>query len=241
MSKNYKNLWVFGDSWAWGWAGDGPPQMRFDNRYVNIFANYLNIESVKDYSLPGSGIGQIVESFLEQTINIKKNDIVFVTIPPDSRAYITSIGGFIQTISHHNSNYKKLLELNNYNFYYFIYHLSLFIKTISDACYKIGAECILQHNYSKLELLDWCSTDNFLDTNESMWNWIGLPTNYTLHDFKTADGPRIDYMGDLDDDIIRLMDNVLIKLGDKKYDFHPNENGHNIISKRLIELYEKKY
>jgi hypothetical protein len=238
--KDSKTLWVFGDSWAWGWAGEGPTPHRFDNRYVNIFAKNLDITSIKDYSLPGSGMGQIAEYFLKQTINIKKDDIVFVTIPPDSRGY-SSAGDFIQTIFHYDSNYKKLLELNNYSFYYFTYHLSLFIKMISDACYRIGAECIMQHNYSTLELLDWCNTDDFLDTEKSMWEWLNLPSNYTLYDFEKKDGPSMDYfIHDLNKSLTDLMDSVLIKLGENEYDLHPNENGHNIIANKLIELYKTK-
>lgn len=229
-----KTLWVFGDSWAWGWAGEDPNPKQFENRYSLLFANYLKITKIIDESMFGLSFGHITELFLKQTVNMKGGDIVFVTIPPDSRCYITSEDmNTMQSIFFNNEKYKKILEINNYNLYYFSYHLNLFITLISDVCYRLGIDCIIQHNYGKLELFEWCRTHDILDINNSMWDWLGLPNLYDLSQFKSNDGPEFVLKNN------KLADKYLLTHGDK-YDSHPNELGHQLIFEKIINIYESK-
>jgi len=235
-----RTIWIFGDSWSWGWAGGHPTPSQYKNRYSLLFAKYLNINKIEDHSHAGWSFGQIVESFLNNSNNIKKDDIVFVTIPPDSRGYIAKENvNQMATLFHSDDKFVKLLELNNYNLYYFTYHINLFITLISDFCNRIGAECIMQHNYGTLELLEWCKTDSILDIKNSMWNWIGLPTNYDITKYKSGDGPRISTDTNYINNHTDLFEKYLIKMNGV-YDLHPNELGHKLIFEKIVDIYESK-
>lgn len=234
-----KTFWIFGDSWAWGWGGLNPNPIQFKNRYSILFADYLKVNKIEDKSYYGMSIGKMVDEFLKESIYIKKGDIVFVTIPPDSRGYYAAENDVeaFHSIFHYDTRYEQLLKLNNYNFYYFKFHLSLFINVISDTCKRLGVECIMQHNYGKLYLTPWCNTENFLDIDNSMWDWLLLPKIYDLSLFKETDGPG--YLN-FEESQIKEFKKKLIYLSDDKIDFHPNEASHDVIFKNLIHNYTKK-
>ena len=90
----------------------------------------------------------------------------------------------------------------------------------------------MQHNYVELELFDWCSKENILEPECSMWKWLGAPDVYTIHDFMKGDGPEID------SDPPTFFHKYLINTGNG-YDVHPNELGHELIFNKIKNRYEK--
>lgn len=249
MSK----LWSFGDSWAYGWAGQDIPA--FTDNYINLLGEKLGCAEVENLARPGLGLGIITEVFMSNSPRIEKNDIVIITLPPDSRWYspkqeiLPDYPSNMATISISGAGptsekYAKFLDLIDYDLYWFEYHNSLFVTAIADACERIGCECLMQHNYGMLNLLPWTNDRFILDKNHSMWEWLGLPALDTFQRIEQEDGLALgdiilsETLTELEkEQIMLLVENAILKDQETGgWDLHPNLNSHKQIAEKIYEL-----
>jgi hypothetical protein len=262
---------AFGDSWGYGWAGQKPncePNPRFTETYSKILAEKLGYSEFINHSMCGFSMGIILEHFYLRSASLNEGDLVIVTIPPDSRFYLpyseeegvpdmmkpgrmkvvsaTSGGGA-------RDDWLKMIEYCNADPYWFEFHIGIGIQAISDACDAKGVKCILQHNYGILRTPDWCDNRYVLNTEESMWDMLGLPPQDIISDpFMTqikADGPYDPSCGGHSFQPLdrtarealrrKMLEHLIYIEGSETLDLHPNEKAHTLLGQKLYELCNK--
>jgi len=218
------NLWVFGDSWAEGWGL---------KRGEKNFAEYLNL----DYKLnlcnrgkAGSSLGLILNNITANLLKFKKEDLVFVLTPPDTRWYVKRYSDSQWLTLHRGlDDYDKFIELMKLDNEWFRYHHNLFIYSIQKILIDVEAKFVLAHNYGQIELLpefeNLIDKNLFLDINRSLTTILGAPEVFKSYKKELIDGPS--------------------QFRKQKYfiknDNHPNERGHkriaDLLRNKLNELY----
>lgn len=126
---------------------------------------------------------------------------------------------------------------NNFNPYWFKYNTSLQLTAITTYSKVNNVKTFIQHNYGDLQdLLEVTDYDCVLDTQHSMWEWIGLPKLKSMLSLD-HDGPREETLTDdvqLSDIRQIMMERLLID--GESFDWHPNKLSHQIIGDKLYEL-----
>lgn len=237
MAKS--KLWVVGDSWSYGWSGtdrNGTPTA-FTHNMCTVLSRKL-LMTVHNHSRPGASIGQITNLFLTHVLhNIAPGDVVFICAPPDSRFHTVDHTGWVNTaLACQDNGAEYLLSLikhNDNSTTVFKWHFAMFCQLMYDAAVSKGAQCYVQHNYGALPTeFPWLREDIFLDTETSMWQWLGLPANLTfLHD---DDGPSAK---DLDREFAKKQ---LLTDRNGNLDLHPSQANQLYIGERLADLIHQR-
>lgn len=212
-------VWTFGDSWA-----EGHGLNRNDLRFGDHVANHFNTRHTNK-GKSGSSLGHILHTFILESPNISKNDIVLVIIPPDIRWYEMSD---TKTTSIHLGMPEFEKFLKGKTPYWFKYHHSLFMFTIINMCTRIDCKFILAHNYGIIDIIPELDTfiksDYFLNMNSSLTSLLGAENWANNYDPTLKnDGP----------------DACIVGKYFLKNDTHPNKAGHKKIGDLIIKWLEK--
>ena len=226
-------IYCFGDSWGKG------EELDFDageKPFVHWVAKELGDEYINRSSGGGAFAVQCV-NFFKCLDDIKEDDLILAIIPPDVRWYDEQNGDFC-TVSM-NQNQEKIAKrywemLGNRTKEWFIYHQSLFMFSLQQACKERKLKLVMMHNYGDLRIhksfKDLLNYDVILDKNKSLTYLLtdGVDDyKKTQFNFKNDGPPREIFVG--------------------KYfegtSMHPNELGHkeisNLIIKKLGETNDK--
>ena len=237
-------IWCFGDSWGKGEELDFRcgKNHEHNSRCVGEkpFVHWVAKELGQEYtnvSKEGGAFGIICIRFFGQSHNIKNGDLVLVVLPPDVRWYDEQHGEFA-TISMGKNEVetaKRYWELlGNRTEAWFIYHHSLFIFSIQQACKERGAKLVMMHNYGNLEIaesfIELIDMNNFMTSKKQSltfllqdWDYYGVD-QFNLKEARKMkreiDGPHTD--------------NFTGKYFEGKSE-HPNELGHKKIADLIIK------
>lgn len=219
-----KTLWGFSDSWGAGWG-----LKQHETTYTELFAKNLKLNCCNE-SQSGFGLGQILYKFVMHSNNFQENDIVLITVPPDTRWYSTNEPGRehdnFKTMFSTDPDYEKFLELIKGNVFWFEWHHGLFLSMLCFIARETKVKILLQHNYgmiSSVPNLEY-HKQYFLDFEHSMTHWL---TGNDYYDYSDA------YCG-LTTESVKY-NNYFINR-----DNHPNQLGHKKIADRLLTLYKER-
>lgn len=245
-------FWCVGDSWSAGWAGETTDNVRrfFSHTMVHQAAKELGYTSVQNRSVPSASIGMITDIFLHDVYpNIQPGDVVFICAPPDCRFHQSldhdSVNSHrVTSASFHDgsANYlESLLTVNTLSF--FRWHYATFCKLIHNSAISKGAECYLQHNYGTLPTdYAWFNRDTFLDPDNSMWEWMGLPEADLFLDW--CDGPQVMHLTQSDEFNPQAVFNIAIEKliidRENQIDLHPNRKYHVILGNKIAKMITQK-
>ncbi len=139
-------LHVFGDSWGYG--AELKPNEKPFGYYLSLMLNTDFSNSAKQ----GSSLGHILHTIFKNINQIKNDDYVVVTIPPDVRWYEIDDNYMAKSINLEDRKYQELIE--HYNIPWFVYHHNLFIYNIITTITQKTNKLILAHSYGKLITID---------------------------------------------------------------------------------------
>jgi len=213
-------LWGFGDSW-----GEGCGLAPNETPYTQILADKLNLDCT-NLATGGNSLGEITDKFIKHSNNFKPNDIVLITIPPDTRWHVPSSAHSteIHSLFSQEPKYDSFLRLIKGNIYWFHWHHSIFLNFIYHHARHKKVTLFMQHNYGKVTLipeLEYISED-FIDFKTSMTGWL---TGNDMYDY------HLDKPNHCGLDCQKVLYNKFFFEGDS----HPNQLGHNEIATRLYE------
>ena len=144
-------IYCFGDSWGKG------EELNFDageKPFVHWVAKELG-ENYVNKSSGGGAFGYQCVQFFNNLYKIEKSSLLLVVIPPDIRWYDESYGEF-STISMYSGQVqtaKRYWEIfGKRTKEWFIYHQSLFMFSIQQACKQKGLKLLMMHNYGDLRI-----------------------------------------------------------------------------------------
>lgn len=207
------NLFVFGDSWAWGSELEHPEKQRFSH----ILSNQFDLIE-KNYSRPNSSLFEINYKILTQT---PVNSFVVVIIPPDSRISNIQDGFKFDTV-HSDSEQYEIFSKNN-GLEYFEWNHNLLINSI---CHNLASnknKFLLMKNYGELNLMTF---------NEKWKHYI---LGDSLHSILNAKKPTFQgYVMNLRDWGGPSFDDFSGKYFEG-CDCHPNKLGHEKIAEIIKE------
>jgi len=213
----------FGDSWAYG-AELQNPQFT-EHPFVHWVANEINLPYV-NYGEQGASLGIILYKIVKQITNIKKQDIVLVVIPPDTRWYDENEReGFHSLMNWRRDDYFK--SLNNKTVEWFKYHHAIFVYTIQKILDDIGCYYIMAHNYGQIDEIKKFNLrvdySKFLSEIDLTNLLSEVPHDWQSYADRYVDGPLYnhEFSGKYFEGCVN----------------HPNELGH----KRIAELFLEKY
>jgi hypothetical protein len=216
-------LWSFGDSWGVGWNLPEHHQ-----NYSEILSEKLNMP-LCNFSDPGVSLGEIAHKFVRKSDGISSDDLVLVTVPPDSRWYKASEHPVevLKPIYSTDHDYQKFVELIHANTYWFTWHHSLFLSMIYYHAQRLGCHLVMQHNYGSLDLVPELEfvKESFADQNHSMTYWLIGSDVYQL---------------EITDDGSEHCAPAFQNFSESEYflheDNHPNQLGHQVIADKLYNL-----
>lgn len=225
-----KKLTVFGDSWAAGAElSDG------ENPFGYWMSQLLNIPYT-NYGQEGSSLGLILHTLIEQRAKINKTDLIVVIIPPDTRWYDENQEqGFYSLQNYQKEDYFKFL--NNKTLEWFRYHHALFIYTMQKILTDIGCRFVMAHNYGQINQYQKYNLgidyNQFLDTrsltellSDCAVDWKSYPDHLPLDHRYDEDGPG---------------PNIFSGIYFSGCQTHPNESGHKLIARLLIDKFNANY
>lgn len=242
-------LWAVGDSWSYGYTPYPSGHPLDDNRYphamVEELAHWLELTPI-NLSRAGSGIGCITEDFfVDVKPNLEPGDVVFVCAPPDIRWHTVnnSDPDDLRMMPLCLPPYEwspdngliDILKMNDFSLYYFTFHYNVFIQSIAATCKSMGVECYVQHNYGDSPVHDWADAGYYLDPDNSMWNWMGLPDISSMR--MDYDGPYIDPNSA---EYKQLAGKLIYIEEENHYDLHPNEEWQIKIGQMLYQKIQDK-
>ena len=218
-------IYCFGDSWGKG------EELNFDageKPFVHWVAKELG-ENYVNKSSGGGAFGSQCVQFFNNLYKIEKSSLLLVVIPPDIRWYDESYGEF-STITMHSG---QVQTANRYwemfgkrTKEWFIYHQSLFMFSIQQACKQKGLKLLMMHNYGDLRIYppfeQILNFDVILDRNKSLTYLLtdGMDDyGKTQFNMKNDGPPREIFVGKYFE-------------GTKR---HPNELGHKKIADLIIK------
>lgn len=212
-----KKLWNFGDSWAWGFGLN-----ESEKSYARLLCEYNNLD-FQDFSTQGKSLGEIVHVFVTASNMFREGDIALITVPPDTRWYVTPENGdeVMHSISSWTDEYKKFLDLINGSIYWFQWHHSMFLAMMVYHAREKNVKLVMQHNYGRLDLIPELSfvRDYFVDPDSSMTYWLQGYDNYVC----SLEDPNSHHCGPTHHDFSNK--NLFFH-----NDSHPNQQGHYIIA-----------
>ena len=180
-------IYTFGDSWGYGAelkTGEIP--------FGQIIANKLNILHV-NYAVPGISLGNINFKLFELQHRIKKEDIVLIVIPPDTRWYGMRENGHFKTITMDRNNDEWNSVVGDKPLQWFEKHHLYFVFAMQELLKRKGCKFMFMCNYGKLNtnlaygtLID---TDTIL-SDKSLSELLTGTLIYKLS--KLFDGPFVD-------------------------------------------------
>ena len=218
-------LWSFGDSWGAGWG-----LAEHEHNYSTQLATKLNM-NLRNLSGAGSSLGEITHRFMTNSDRISHDDMVLVTVPPDTRWYRTrGDRDQLQAVFSTQPEYETFLNFINGNIYWFTWHHSLFLSAIYHHAQHIGCKLVFQHNYGELNVIPQLSyvLDGFADAEHSMTHWLTGSDGYHINlEEDHHCGP-----------LYRSFRNSRYFL---HKDTHPNHLGHLLIAEKLYTLITKRY
>lgn len=211
-------IMTFGDSWAAGWG-----LKKHEKNFTDFLAHFLRCKKI-NHGVSSSSLGHILHDFTKNIQYAKQNDFVIIVIPPDTRWYTQSSQHSFRSMLLGDKDYNKFIA--DKSDYWFRYHHSLFVYSIYSVCEQLNLNYILAHNYGELTFVqpfDQLIPDSiFLDRFRSLTTMLGGKDYYNL-DLKN-DGPPDTVKG------YNFIPN----------DTHPNEKGHKLISKMMLEKIHEK-
>jgi hypothetical protein len=214
-----KDLFVFGDSWAWG-SELGQPEKE---RFTFLLSKELNVTE-KNYGVPGSSLFEINYKVLTKA---PVNAFVIVIIPPDSRISTIKDGYAFSTVDRYSEFYKIFSKNNELD--YFNWNHNLLIDSI---CHNLAVnknKFLLIKNYGKVNLLPFNEKwkNNILPNSlHSILNAVKPNFPGSSNIFEDWDGPESnDFSG-------KYFEGCL---------FHPNMLGHQKIAEIVREEIHKTW
>ena len=173
-------LYNFGDSWAWGYNDNF--ETPYKTTYAGIIAKNFGLQKV-DACLPGWGMGNVGESFLNHYPDMNSNDYVLVTIPPDTRLAIARANGrMTQTVFSHEKLWETLVEAIGGNPYHFELSIIKECMMIAGLCRTKGIKYAFQHNYATMYFNDkWDLSiikENYCYPEQSMMDLLGIDNDW---------------------------------------------------------------
>lgn len=213
-----KQVFAFGDSWAYGSeldfdAGDKP--------FIHWFAEAVSMPYT-NFGVEGSSLGMVLNKLTGELPNITQDSIVLVIVPPDVRWYSESENTGFYTIKDWG---EYLRVAGDHSVKWFIYHHAMFIYTIQKLLNDVGCQYIMAHNYGTIAQtkeynfpIDRSKFLSYKDLTSILSNVRN--TSVTLfHD------PKADlFTGEYFEGCIH----------------HPNLKGHKRIAELLLEKYNAK-
>jgi hypothetical protein len=189
-----------------------------------------------NYARPGESMGKILHTLISSHTQITSNDIVLVSIPPDTRWYDENEkDGFYTLASYARDDYFKFL--NEKSLEWFRYHHALFIYSMQKIFNDIGCYYIMTHSYGDLTeikkyhlSIDFARFLNELDllnllnfhNNDKISYWNPYDDTIPKANRYDKDCPGLGYTND-------ETNPYMMKDG------HPSELGHQLIAKLMIE------
>ena len=207
------NLFVFGDSWAWGSELEQPEKERFSH----ILSQQLNLIE-KNYGKANSSLFEINHKILTEA---PVNSFVVVIIPPDSRISNIKDGFKFDTVDTDSQQY-EIFSRNN-GLEYFEWNHNLLVDSI---CHNLAFnknEFLLIKNYGKLSLMPF----------NHKWKHVILGDS--LHSILNANKPIFPEYGTNVGDWSGPGLNDFSGKYFEGCDCHPNKLGHEKIAEIIIE------
>jgi hypothetical protein len=213
----------FGDSWA-----AGAELAHRQHPFVYWVAHEFGVQYV-NYGKEGSSLGLILHAMVSNIVNLSKDDIVIVVIPPDTRWYDQNDQqGFYSIQNWQRDDYFKFL--NNKTLDWFIYHHALFVYTIQKLLNDIGCQYVMMHNYGQIldykqyslpiDFSKFLSAQSLTDLlSGHIIEWRGYPDHLPAEHRYDQDGPPPE-----------VFSGVYFQ-GCKQ---HPNELGHKKIAEIIL-------
>lgn len=231
MSNNpaISKVFCFGDS-----HGAGAELLKNEHPFVHWVANKLNFP-YKNYSEEGSSLGIILHRLVRHQIEITKNDIVLVVIPPDSRWYDENEDQGFYSLPNYMIEDYYIKFLNKKTLEWFEYHHALFTYIIQKILNDIGCTYIMILAYGKLggshyklnidysKFLSDTDLMNILSLTYTEWDNYPHNIEPAEHRFMYDGPPNIKATG------------PYYQINGKPTDGHPNELGHKKIAQLILE------
>lgn len=223
-------VFCFGDS-----HGAGAELKSFEHPFVHWFAKELDLR-YHNFSQEGASLGYILYTVVKHHQLIKKDDIVLVVIPPDTRWYDENEkDGFYSLMNYMKEDYYNKF-LNKKTLEWFEYHHALFTYNIQKILQDIGCQYTMILAYGRLggahynlnidhsKFLSDRDLINLLSI-EQPEQWDNYPHDIVPKEHRFMfDGPPDIY--DKTSPYYQI---------DGKPSGHPNELGHKYIAKLLVE------
>tara|TARA_R110002020_G_scaffold352061_1_gene565193 strand:- start:616 stop:1293 length:678 start_codon:yes stop_codon:yes gene_type:complete len=219
-------IYCIGDSWGKG------EELDFDageKPFVHWVAKELGDNYINNSS-GGGAFGIHCVKFFQNLHKFKKSDLILIIISPDIRWYDEEHGDF-RTISMNKTEVKTAKRywemFGKRTKEWFIYHQSLFMFSIQEACKENGLKLLMMHNYGDLRIykpFDLIINDDvILDRNKSLTYLLteGADDYKKIQFNMKNDGPSRE---------------IFVGKYFEGNDLHPNELGH----KKIADLILKK-
>lgn len=211
-------FWVFGDSWAEGY-GLKKGEKNF-SKWIEEFTG----EKVANYGKAASSLGDITFNLLKHSEAFSQGDKLIVVTPPDIRWYQIINKTHATSLFEGMTKYDDFLE--DKNKHWFTYHHNLFSMTIVNKALEKGMSVVLMRNFGDLDLWDWSKNvilPHILDKEQSLTEML-TDKKYNLK--SGLDTFEIKQIKEIPHPNFIPGDN------------HPNETGHKIIAKKVLDFLE---
>ena len=230
------NIFCFGDSFG---AGSGLKY--FEKPFVHWFSIFFH-SSYTNFSVPGNSLGVILHEIVNQKKNIKKDDIVLVVVPPDTRWYDENQDKGFFSVMNWMPEYRR--NLGEKTLEWFIYHNALFIYTAQKILDEVGCQYIMIFAYGNNDDREKLRKYNLSIDYEKFYHktisdiignvdleWPVFPDHLPLTHQFNVDAPNP----------IKEKPYPTSKYHVSDSDHHPNELGHKLIAQKLYEKYCELY
>lgn len=215
MPNKSKQVFAFGDSWAYGSeldfsAGDKP--------FVHWFAEAVGMPYT-NFGVEGSSLAMILKTLVDQLENIQSDSIVLVVIPPDVRWYSESTAKGFYTIKDWD---EYVRVAGDHSIIWFVYHHAMFIYTMQKLLNDRGCHYIMATNYGSIKRIEQ----------------YNFPVDYTKF---LSEQDLTSILSNKNNKWTRMFHDPEAELFTGEYFegciHHPNLKGHKRIAELLLEKY----
>lgn len=225
-----QRIYCYGDSNAAG------AELKITEKpFVHWVANELQL-SYQNFATNGASLGLILHKIVTTNQLINKNDIVLITIPPDTRWYDENEQhGFYSLQNYMRDDYLKFL--NKKSLEWFSYHHALFVYAIQKILDDIGCYYIMTHVYGKIDELKKYNLSidfNKFLSNLDMLNLLNEGKISIWDPYPKNTNPEHRYDHDCPGGWYHNKSSIYFK----GTNGHPNELGHKRIAELILEKYK---